>query len=154
VIAAWLALNRELSALKTARESREAGLKLGNRLLHLVVDLEQDGRLAEFLTVAERSDAGAHHACVFGLAGGWLGLDAELVTAAFLRQGVAGLVAACQKFMPLGQSHAATIQWQLYDLIDTLAREQTCPAAATAFAPLVEIASMRHPYLPVRLFIS
>ena len=153
-VAAWLALNRELSALKTARESREASLKLGNRLLHLVVDLEQDDRLAEFLTAAERSGAGAHHACVFGLAGGWLGVDAELVTAAFLRQSAAGLVAACQKFMPLGQSHAATIQWQLYDLIDALAREQTGPASATAFAPLVEIASMRHPYLPVRLFIS
>ena len=76
------------------------------------------------------------------------------MTAAFLRQSAAGLVAACQKFMPLGQSHAATIQWQLYDLIDSLARERTGPASATAFAPLVEIASMQHPYLPVRLFIS
>ena len=151
---AWLALNGELSALKTARESREASLKLGNRLLHLVADLTGDDRLAAFLPAAERSGAGVHHACVFGLAGGWLGVEVELVTAAFLRQSTAGLIAACQKFMPLGQSHAAAIQWQLYDLIDSLAREQTDPSAVTVFAPLAEIGSMRHPYLPVRLFIS
>jgi urease accessory protein UreF len=95
-----------------------------------------------------------HHACAFGLAGGRLGVDADLVVAAFLRQSVAGLVAACQKFMALGQSHAATIQWQLYDQIDALAQAQTDAATATVFAPLTEIASMRHPYLLVRLFIS
>ena len=153
-IAAWLTVNRELSALKTARESRAASLKLGNRLLHLVADLEQDEHLTALLTAAEHGGAGVHHACAFGLAGGRLGVDADLVAAAFLRQSVAGLVAACQKFMALGQSHAATIQWQLYDLIDTLAQEQTDAATANVFAPLTEIASMRHPYLPVRLFIS
>ena len=153
-MAAWLALNYEMSALKTARESREASLKLGHRLLYLVADLEEDQQITTFLTAAERGGAGVHHACAFGLAGGRLGVDADLVVAAFLRQSVAGLVAACQKFMALGQSHAASIQWQLYDQIDALAQAPTDPATATVFAPLTEIASMRHPYLPVRLFVS
>jgi urease accessory protein UreF len=65
---------------------------------------------------------------------------------------MAGLVAACQKFMALGQSHAASIQWQLYNQIDALAPAE--PAPATVFGPLTEIGSMRHPYLPVRLFLS
>jgi urease accessory protein len=153
-VASWLALNRELSALKSARESRDASLRLGSRLLHLVVDLERDGWLAELLEAAERSSAGVHHACAFGLVGGQLGVDVELVTAAFLRQSIAGLVAACQKFLPLGQSQATAIQWQLYSLIDALAREQAADELATTFTPLLEIGSMRHPYLPVRLFIS
>ena len=153
-VADWLALNRELSAFKSARESRDASLKLGNRLLHLVVDLTRDEQLAKFLAASERSGAGAHHAATFGLVGASLGAEVPAVTAAFLRQSVAGLVAACQKFMPLGQNHAAAIQWQLYSLIDELARTEIAPSTPMAFAPLVEIGSMRHPYLPVRLFIS
>ena len=123
-IDAWLALNHECSALSLARESRQASLKLGNRLLHLVCDLEEDARLRTLLHQAEASGAGAHHACVFGLVGGRLGLAVEDVVAACLRQLAAGLVAASQKLMPLGQHQAAVIQWQLYTQIAAIATAQ------------------------------
>ena len=152
----WLALNHECSALKLARESRQASLKLGNRLLHLVCDLEDDAGLRIMLHQAEASGAGVHHACAFGLIGGRCELAAALVVAAYLRQLVAGLVAACQKLTPLGQHQAAAIQWQLYGRIDAIAAMQCGqdPGTPPAFTPLVEVASMRHATLGVRLFVS
>lgn len=155
--AAWLALNHELSALKVAWESRQASLKLGNRLLHLVTDLEDDSVLCSLLAAAEQSGAGVHHACAFGVIGGRLGLDQQSVIAAFLRQMIAGLVAACQKLTPLGQNHAAAMQWALYAQIDAIVAQTTGSQQLTAppaFMPMVEIASMRHPGLGVRLFVS
>ena len=153
----WVALNHELSALKLARESRQASLKLGNRLLHLACDLTQDAQLRTCLGAWEANDAGAHHACTYGLIGARLGLDVASVVAAFLRQMFAGLVAACQKLTPLGQHQAAAIQWALYAQIDAVAASAAHtgpPGVPSCFTPLVEVASMRHPALGVRLFVS
>ena len=153
----WLALNHEISALKLARESRQASLKLGNRLLYLASDLTQDDRLCTLLRSAEANGAGVHHACAFGLIGARLGLAVDSVTAAFLRQMVAGLVAACQKLTPLGQHQAAALLWALYAQIDALAAAVSPSAPVSAppsFTPLVEVAGMRHPALGVRLFVS
>jgi urease accessory protein len=154
-VEAWLALNHELSALKMARESRQASLKLGNRLLHLGVDLEEDDTLRRLLHAAEAESVGVHHACAFGLIGGCLEVDAQGVVAAFLRQMTAGVVAACQKLMPLGQNQAAAIQWATYGQIEAIAATVgELTEAPPAFTALVEVGSMRHPHLGVRLFVS
>ena len=142
----WVALNQECSALKLARESRQASLSLGGRLLHLLCALEANASLSGLL------GGGVHHSCVFGLAGGWLGAEPSMVAAVCLRQWVAGLVAACQKLAPLGQVQAAAIQWQLYPRIEEIVL--AAEGRPAMFVPLVEVASMRHPALAVRLFIS
>lgn len=148
----WVALNQECSAVKLARESRQASLSLGGRLLHLLCALEANASLSGLLERTEAVGGGVHHSCVFGLAGGWLGGEPAVVAAVCLRQLVAGLVAACQKLAPLGQVQAAAIQWQLYPRIEEIAL--AAKGMPAMFVPLVEVASMRHPALPVRLFIS
>jgi len=148
----WVALNQECSALKLARESRQASLSLGGRLLHLLCALEANASLSELLERTEAVGGGGHHSCVFGLAGGWLGAEPAMVAAVCLRQWVAGLVAACQKLAPLGQVQAAALQWQLYPRIEEIVL--AVEGRLAMFVPLVEVASMRHPALAVRLFIS
>jgi len=148
----WVALNQECSALKLARESRQASLSLGGRLLHLLCALEANASLSELLERTEAVGGGGHHSCVFGLAGGWLGAEPAMVAAVCLRQWVAGLVAACQKLAPLGQVQAAALQWQLYPRIEEIVL--AVEGRPAMFVPLVEVASMRHPALAVRLFIS
>lgn len=55
--AAWLTLNRRLSALKPARESRTGSATLGRRFLLLVADLSERRSLFEAVEDAERASS-------------------------------------------------------------------------------------------------
>ncbi len=151
---AWREMNERLSARKPARESRQASATLGRRLLRLAISLEDDPTLRQALDAGDVTDL--HHATVFGLLGGHWRLGEEATVLAFLQQMMAGLISACQRLMPLGQQRAQSILWALQPALAATARR-----SATArdeeppmFTPLLELASMRHPTLPVRLFVS
>jgi urease accessory protein len=152
---AWLALNRELSARKLAREGREASAVLGRRLLRHVLSLEYDQRLRAALEAADGADI--HHATAFGLIGGVWRLEEEQTVLAFLQQTLTGLVSACQRLMPLGQSRAQSIIWCLRPTVLEVVRRSATAQESHAlpmFTPLPDVGGMRHPGLPVRLFIS
>jgi urease accessory protein len=144
----WELLNTDLSSFKPARESREASLRLGKRFLTLAAGLIHQPNL-EY-----RGDA--HLATAFGLAGAALNLEPSLVAAAYLHQAVFGAISVCQRLLPFGQSSAMQLLWMLKaDMM------QAVEKAATAIndelwnsQPMLEIASMRHPHLTTRLFIS
>jgi urease accessory protein len=154
-LATWGDLNARLSALRPARESRAASLAIGRRLLNLAADVSNAPALAA-LAAAGRGD-GAHAVIAFGAAAGVWGLPAAATPAAYLHQSVLGLLTACQKLMPLGQSQVMRLRWRLKGPIHAaLARAQDLhwrdiPPCCT---PLLDLAAMRHPGLRVRLFIS
>jgi urease accessory protein len=152
----WLALNQRLSALKAPRESREASAVLGRRFLRLVAGLEPAQRLQDALRYAQQQESAIHHSTAFGLAAGILGVDETEAVLALLQQMAAGLVSACQRLMPVGQSFAAHLIWRLHPTLITVAEASMIerPFTVSAFSPLIDLASMRHPRLPVRLFIS
>lgn len=153
--ARWCRLNQELDAFKQARESREAGRALGRRLLYLVCDLAPSPALVEAAASLEDGRLAAHHAPVFGLVAGSLGVPAELAVPAFLHQSVAGLISVCQRLLPLGQARAGQLLWSLKPrMMQAAARYQEPDDDAYCFSPLVELGAMRHPYLTTRLFIS
>jgi urease accessory protein len=134
------ALSAELSARKPARESREASLKLGRRfamLVNSVVDAPVLG-------------AELHYPVAFGAAALEFGIAEDASVQAYLQQSITGLVSACQRLMPLGQSAAARIVWNLKPAIIAA----SCVEEIRCFSPLPEIASMRHGNLETRLFIS
>ena len=154
----WLRLNARLGALKPARESRAGGAVLGRRFLRLAAELCESRRMLAALEVAERAAVEVHHCAAFGLAGGALGIDEDATALAYLHQTLANLVSACQRLLPLGQQRASGILWRLKPAL-VEACEQSRGAAldlddAACFAPLLELASMRHPGLETRLFIS
>jgi len=134
------ALSEELSARKPARESREASLKLGRRFADLVN------------VMLDRSvlDRDLHYCIAFGAAGAVFGIPIDAVAAAYLNQSIAALVSACQRLMPLGQSAASRILWNLKPAIARTALAE----AVFCFSPHLELASMRHRSLEIRLFIS
>ena len=152
----WLALNNSLSAFKTARESRAASATLGRRFLQLVISLEESARLSQVLRAAKLQGVEVHYSTAFGLAGGLLGVDEMATVLAYLQQSLAGLVSACQRLLPLGQSQASTILWRLKPTLVEIAREDLAanPEECSVFTPLLDLASMRHPNLTTRLFIS
>jgi len=131
---------REFAARKVARESREASFKLGRRFAELV----------NKLSGATLVETDLPYCVAFGVAGGGLGVPEHAAALAYLHHSVAGLVSACQRLMPLGQTAASRIVWNLKPAIAraSMVQEVSC------FTPLPEIASMRHGSLETRLFIS
>ncbi len=132
-------LSAELGARKPARESREASLKLGRRFAQLVNAI-----------AGTQIEPDLHYSIAFGAACAALRIDPDAAALGYLQQSLAGLVSVCQRLMPLGQVAAARVVWNLKpDILRASAlREISC------FTPLPEIASMRHPLLETRLFIS
>jgi urease accessory protein len=133
-------LSAEYGARKLARESREASLKLGRRLADLV----------NALLSAATFESGLHYCIVFGAAGALFGASQHATALAYLHQSTAGLISACQRLMPLGQSAAARILWNLKPAIARSAHREE----VWCFSPYPELASMRHQLLATRLFMS
>jgi urease accessory protein len=144
-------LNRQISALKPARESREASLTLGRRFAGLAAALHRTRELSDLAKQEE-----LHHSVAFGYALGILGLDPDLTVSAFLHQSVLNTISAAQRLLPLGQAQSNRIAWDLKpSILDAVERARTFSAASVCcFAHLPEMASMRHSCLPTRLFIS
>lgn len=151
----WLELNRRLSARKSARESRAASATLGRRLLHLALEIDGNPMLAEAADAARSAACEVHHCAAFGLVGGVLGLGEDVTAEAYLHQTLNGLVSACQRLMPLGQTRAQQILWNLKpDIITTAGCGPEEFDEINCFAPLLDLGSMRHTTLTTRLFIS
>jgi urease accessory protein len=151
-LAAWFGWNLELAARKPARESRDGSAAMGKRFLDLAARLMDSALLRE---AAERAGE-VHLAPCFGLAAGVMGVDPELAAAAFLQQSLTTLISCCQRLLPLGQTRAHEILWNLKPAIADAARlaSQAIPHDVFCFSPLLDVASARHPRLHTRLFIS
>lgn len=153
----WLRLNMRLDALKTSRESRAASASLGRRFLQLARELTDEPLLDDVLKTAKLQGVGIHYCTAFGLTGGMLGVEGRVTALAYLNQTVAGTVSACQRLMPLGQTAASQLQWQIKSaIIEAVNRADALDdtAEATAFSAMIDAASARHPALMTRLFIS
>ncbi len=154
----WLSLNTRLSAFKPARESRAASATLGRRFIQLVLRLGEWPTLQLAWQAARQAEIEMHHCTAFGLVGGVLNLGQEATGLAYLQQLLTGLVSACQRLMPLGQSQASQILWNLKLILVEIMEQSKSYSyddeQPSCFTPLVELASMRHPALSTRLFIS
>jgi len=155
-VARWLALNHQLSARKPARESRAGSASLGANFLQVVQNLADVPLARAALDASKRSASPAHHSAAFGLACSLLGFAEDRVALVYLHQSVASLVSSCQRLLPLGQSEAARILWNLKPAIIAAANHSaTCALVdACCFMPLLDWGAMEHPALSTRLFIS
>ena len=151
----WLQLNQQISALRTAREGRDASAALGRRFLTLAGALTGPSRVQTIAQTARQTSADSHYAAAFGLAAGTLGLDEDAATLALLQQSAAGLLAAAQKLLPVGQSWVMQLLWQLKPtLIAAAEQSRAREGLPRTCAVMADLAQMRHANLPVRLFIS
>ena len=152
----WLAWNTELSARKLARESRDGSAAMGRRFLELAARVSGIPVLARARDLALANAVELQLAPCFGLTAGVIGVDPVLAAGAYLQQTVTALVACCQRLLPLGQTGAQQILWNLKPAIIGAAKHghETAPELAECFTPLLDIASARHATMHTRLFIS
>lgn len=152
----WLEINERLSALKAGRESRAASAALGRNFLNAVFAVSGAEVANRALQAASEANIAVHHSPAFGLAAGALGVEENSAVLACLHQLTAGLVSACQRLLPLGQTRATAILWNLKPAILQAAHrsQDTAAEEACCFLPLLDWAAMEHVALHTRLFIS
>lgn len=154
----WRELNNRLSAFKTARESRVASVTLGRRFLQLVAALEDEPLLLDVQEAAKVHGADIHYSPAFGLVGGILGVAETAMVLAYLQQSLQNLIFMFQRLLPLGQSLASAMMWRLKPTLLAIADQSEVlalhPEEIAVCTPLPDLASMRHPMLETRLFVS
>lgn len=148
----WMTLNEQYAAFKPARESRTASQTLGRRLLELLLVMQGDNPVIQ----KALSLGIAYHSVAFGLAGRVLKIEEDAIVLAYLHQSLAGLHSACQRLMPLGQKQASQLLWTIKPALVAVMQtsKNTDVDDLTSFTPMIDLASMRHPTLETRLFIS
>lgn len=161
----WKFLNDKFEALRVGRESRQASEKMGYRLIDLcrvilpVISTSfhlrpQGGSYEDPKIYLPPS---GHYPLVFGYLGYLMGLEEFAVLVGFLNQAVQAQISAAQRLLPLGQIQATRIAWSLKLTITELARKIMASPRVTSpssFAPMLDLATMNHPYLSMRLFLS
>ena len=161
----WREINDTLAALRPAREARAGSAALGRNFLRAVLALGECKILRQALDATDefpppelsgyRSGV-IEHSPAFGLVGGALQFDEDSVVLAYLHQWIAGSVSSFQRLLPLGQTQANRILWNLKPAMIEAANRSAALAwdDLSSFTPLLDWGAMEHPALSTRLFIS
>ena len=155
-LAALCEIDREISAWKLARETREASTTIGRRRLAVLRAVNDLPRYADFAAAITRGETHGHHLTVCAVQAAGEGFPLSAALGAWFYQSVAGACSASLKLIRIGQDGCQRV------LRGALAHAEATIAAslevahedAGTFDPLLEIASMRHEFSDERLFIS
>jgi len=165
------ALDREISAWKLARETREASAWLGGRRLKALRAIRGDARLlADFEKciernierneLAEAAPANAavrgHHLVVCGLQAAVENVPLEAALSVYFYQSLSAMCAAALKLIRIGQEGCQRVLSVCLNnsLLNIRLSQEITRERAGWFNPLLEVASMRHERADERLFIS
>ncbi len=143
------------SALRGARESREAAEAIGRQRLELAAMLH--GGVARLFATQAAVEGWPRPACVAAaLEGRVLGAPRDAVMAGLIYAAAAGTVAAAVKLLRLGQNAVHTLLSEALAAAPRLIDDAygVGPDEVGSFNPWWEIASARHERADFRLFIS
>lgn len=149
-------IDREISAWKLARETREASAQLGVRRLKALRTIADAPLLAEFEQAISERRARGHHLVICALQARLAGVPIEVALATYFYQSLAAICAAALKLIRIGQDGCQrTLRSAAEQAGETIARSLSVARKdAGWFNPLLEIAGMRHERAEERLFIS
>lgn len=153
---ALLLLDEQCTALKTARELREASNKLGLRLIKIFRQLQPSPVAEAYEKAIRQKEAAGHYCIAFGVYASTLGIPKADAISAFYYNAAAGMVTNCVKLVPLGQLDGQQLLFQLQPLIRelTITTLQPEPALLGRCNAGFDIRSMQHERLYSRLYMS
>lgn len=151
-----LGLDAECTALKLPRETREASVKLGNRLLKVFQPVLQNPVLDQYVKAIRRKAASGHYCLAFGICAAAMGIPKEDMLTGFFYNATVGMVTNSVKMIPLGQQQGQELLFSLQPLIAELVESTMQPdrdllgLCCTGF----DIRCMQHETLYSRLYMS
>lgn len=153
---ALCAIDREISAWKPAKETREASIQIGRRRLAALRAVNEQPLYRDFSDAIARGDAHGHHLTVCAVQAVVEAFPLPAALGAWFYQTIAGVCGAALKLIRIGQDgcqrvlrHALNAAEPTIHTSLSIVHEE-----AGCFDPLLEIASMRHEHSNERLFIS
>jgi urease accessory protein len=151
-----VAIDNEISALKSPREVREGSVKLGTRILKIYSQLIDNELVTEFFQKVKAKEIAGHYAVVYGLITSILGVDLSSCVNSFYYNAAVSLVTNAVKLVPLGQIDGQRILYGLHPLIKLLTEETLVldKAMLGICNPALDIKCMQHERLYSRLYMS
>jgi len=149
-------LDQQLTAMKHARELREASVKTGQGLLRLAVQVWPRPAIERLQALCQQQRVVGHQALVLGVLGFELGWDERIIVEAAGYQWLSGMISAALRLLPIGQlagQRLLTVVLQHLPAIADDIRHQGWDHLSSA-APEFDIRAMQHETLYSRLFRS
>lgn len=150
-------LDRLTGAVKTPREIRTAGIKLGSRFAIIVAAVLKDNPFFNSYRLRIKWDkCDGHYSVLYGLSAKLLAIDRTSALSAFTYAAAAQIVNNCAKLVPISQQDGQRIlfdaQGLFQELISTAETltEDDLGISCTGF----DLRSMQHERLYTRLYIS
>ena len=154
-IAAQLRQLEQLSnAVKVTKESREAGLRMGRAFGRVIEPIAGDGAMVPLREVF--GGMNISYPVLYGCVCSVLGIDIGQAMAAYVFSTANTLTQSALKLIPLGNVEAQQVLFEMDQYIEEVTRVgmETDVEKVTNFCPGIDIASLRHEELPVRLYMS
>jgi urease accessory protein len=149
-------LDQHLTALKHARELRDASVKTGQALLRLAIHVWPGVAIERLHGLFQEQRLAGHQALVLGVIGCQLGYGERLIVEAAGYQWLSSMLSAALRLLPIGQVSAQQMLTALLPLLPAIADDihrQGWDDLASA-APDFDIRAMQHETLYSRLFQS
>jgi urease accessory protein len=149
-------LDQHLTAMKHARELREASMKMGQGLLRLAVQVWPGPDVECLHRLLQQHKVAAHQALVLGVIGCQLGYEERIIVEGAAYQWLSSMISAALRLLPIGQLAGQQLLTALLPHLPAIAddiRQQSWDDLSSA-APELDIRAMQHETLYSRLFQS
>jgi urease accessory protein len=151
-------LDHRLTLSRLARESREGGIKIGRRYLHIIQELYPDCGLKEYHDWILRGECYGNASIVHGWICVHLDQSQQIAVLSYLYSGINGLIQNAIRAMSIGQTGGQKVLKNLLHVIcqETIHLVHDPPEPDQLFNQNIaqEICAMRHETLYSRLFMS
>lgn len=149
-------LDELLTALKAPFEIRDASKKLAIRFLKLANELKAYPICSKYAEHIQTGTLHGHYAIAFGLYARAAGIATDDALAAFYYNTLNGIVTNCAKTVPISQTVAQKILFDLQPLITKLVKKQKDMDESLLGLCCIgqEIKCMQHEKLYTRIYIS
>jgi urease accessory protein len=149
-------LDQHLTAMKHARELREASVKTGQGLLRLAVQVWPGPAVERLHGLYQQHRLVAHQALVLGVIGCQLGYEERIIIEAAGYQWLSSMISAALRLLPIGQLAGQQLLTALLPHLPVIADDihQQSWDDLSSTAPEFDIRAMQHETLYSRLFRS
>jgi len=149
-------VDRELHAAALPREVREAGVKMGARMLDIAGAVIPCQELEQYAAAVASGDCAGHPAIAFAIAGKALGVPLPELLSSYLFSSVTALTQNAIRGIPLGQTAGQRVLRAAHQEVRcAVVLAQTLDRADFGVtAPGLEIAQMQHERQRARMFMS
>lgn len=147
-------LNAVSNALKATAETRAAGIRMGKAFFRVMEGVLEDERMQQVKSLTRGIELS--YPVIYGVVARIMGIDLQAAMEGYVFNAANGLVQSAVKLIPLGNTEAQRILYQASEsLMHVVELSLEVPVEDVSnFCPGLDIASIEHETLPVRLYMS